>query len=31
MLGEPGQSLARAPDGEGLFFPAEPSRGEPNP
>ncbi|HEU5056998.1 MAG TPA: lamin tail domain-containing protein [Kofleriaceae bacterium] len=31
MIGEPGQSLARDPDGEGLFFPAAPSRGEANP
>lgn len=31
MLGEAGQSLARQPDGEGLFFVAEPSRGEVNP
>lgn len=31
MLGEPGQSLARAPDGQGLFFPAAPSPGEANP
>ena len=31
MLGEPGQTLAREPDGEGLFFVAEPSRGEGNP
>ena len=31
MLGEPGQTLAREPDGEGLFFVAEPSRGEVNP
>lgn len=30
-LDEDGRSLARAPDGEGLFFLAEPSRGEANP
>lgn len=29
--GEPGQTLARRPDGEGLFYPADPSRGEANP
>ncbi len=31
MLGEAGQALARQPDGAGLFFVAEPSRGEQNP
>ena len=31
MIGEAGQSLARAPDGEGLFFAGDPSRGEANP
>ena len=31
MLGGPGQSLAREPDREGLFYVAEPSRGERNP
>jgi len=31
MLGDSGQTLAREPDGEGLFFIAEPSRGDSNP
>jgi hypothetical protein len=31
MIGEAGQSLARTPDGEGLFFAGAPSRGEANP
>ena len=31
MLGGPEESLARAPDGEGLFYVAQPTRGERNP
>jgi hypothetical protein len=31
MIGEAGQSLARQPDGAGLFFAADPSPGEANP